>query len=481
MKNSMSNAAYDLLDRYRIGDLSRRDLMRRMSKLGFGVAASAFMLNEANTMALAETGFDWKKYSGSHVSLLLNKHPYVMALIANLPNFKKLTGIEVSYELFPEDTYFDKVNAALDGRGGRYDVFMTGAYQAWGYGSASQIVDLNEYLHDPIMTAPTYDFQDILSNLRASVAWSGVNGESLDGPGAKQLALPWGFELNSLSYNTRLLRQAGMEPPRNLPDLMDKAARISAAGNGIYGVGVRGSRSWATIHAGYISALTNYGGVDFTITDGKLQAAMNSRAAKDFTRLWVKMIQEGGSPNWRNATWYEVGADLGAGTSAMIYDADNLGFFSNRETNEAGNIGFYPLVPNPAAVVATPNIWVWSLAMNNFWKRNPAAWNFMQWATGTENTTFGATKADLVNPVRKSIWNNKEFSAKMDKTDPGYLQQYRKIVDQAKIYLTPQTQFLETGTQWAGSLQKMVAGKIDVAEGLDQLAVTIERKLQDAG
>ncbi len=47
------------------------------------------------------------------LKLLLNKHPYADAMIANLQAFKDLTGIEVTYDVFPEDVYFDKVTAAL--------------------------------------------------------------------------------------------------------------------------------------------------------------------------------------------------------------------------------------------------------------------------------------------------------------------------------------------------------------------------------
>ena len=57
--------------------------------------------------------FDWKKFSGTKLHLLLNKHPYADAMIADLDNFKTLTGMDVTYDIFPEDVYFDKVTAAL--------------------------------------------------------------------------------------------------------------------------------------------------------------------------------------------------------------------------------------------------------------------------------------------------------------------------------------------------------------------------------
>ena len=37
-------------------------------------------------------------------------------MIANLDNFKQLTGMDVKYDVFPEDVYFDKVTAALSSR-----------------------------------------------------------------------------------------------------------------------------------------------------------------------------------------------------------------------------------------------------------------------------------------------------------------------------------------------------------------------------
>ena len=109
---------------------------------------------------------------------------------------------------------------------------------------------------------------------------------------------------------------------------------ITDAGKGVYGIGVRGSRSWATIHPGYLSAFANYGAQDFAVADGKGKAAMNSAAGKEMTALWVKMIQEAGPKDWATYTWYQVGTDLGAGASAIMYDADILGYFMNGGENK---------------------------------------------------------------------------------------------------------------------------------------------------
>ena len=94
---------------------------------------------------------------------------------------------------------------------------------------------------------------------------------------------------------------------------------------------------------------------------------------------------------------------------------------------------------------------------------------------------FGARKMDFVNPVRNSVWKDPEFRARIDKSYNGYLAQYEASAPGAKIYFTAQPLFFDVTTQWAETLQKMVAKEVPVDEGLDQLAASINKQLQDAG
>src|SRR5260370_21469239 len=95
-------------------------------------------------------------------------------MIADIENFKKLTGIEVTYDIFPEDVYFDKVTAALSSKSDQYDAFMTGAYMTWTYGPAGWIEDLNTYIKDTSKTNPAFNCEDVRPGLRASTAWASV-------------------------------------------------------------------------------------------------------------------------------------------------------------------------------------------------------------------------------------------------------------------------------------------------------------------
>jgi multiple sugar transport system substrate-binding protein len=477
----MYNKEKDLFAAFAAKKMSRREMLDRAGRLGLSIGAAAVLLNAAATQALA-ADFDWQKFKGTKLKLLLNKHPYADAMIADLENFKTLTGMDVSYDIFPEDVYFDKVTAALSSSSSEYDAFMTGAYMTWTYGPAGWIEDLNAYLKDASKTNPNHNWDDVLPGLRASTAWNGVPGAELGSADAKQWCVPWGYELNNISYNRGLFDKVGVQPPKNLEDMVGVAAKLTKDAGGPYGVGVRGSRSWATIHPGFLSGYSNFGQRDFTVTDGKLKAAMNTAESKAYHKLWVQMIQDSGPKNWATYTWYQVGTDLGAGASAMIFDADILGYFMNGGDNkEKGHIGYAPFAANPAAKAPTPNVWIWSLALSSFSAQKDAAWYFIQWATSTEHDMFGARKMDFVNPVRQSVWKDQEFRDRIAKSYPGYLEQHDISAPGAKIYFTAQPLFFDLTTQWAETLQKMVAKQVPVDEGLDQLAAHIDKQLKDAG
>jgi multiple sugar transport system substrate-binding protein len=477
----MTKKLDDLANDAAAGGLSRRDFARRASALGLAAGAADFAIGGALTRAMA-ADFDWMAHKGKTLRLLLNKHPYADAMIADLAHFKTMTGIDVQYDIFPEDVYFDKVTAALASHSDRYDVLMTGAYQTWQYGPAKWLVDMKPYINDPSKTSPAYDFNGIIANLRNSDAWSGVPGEKLGSANAKQWAVPLGFELYNISYNKRIFDKLKIEPPKSLPDMIEIGSKITKDAGGAYGVAVRGSRSWATIHPGYLSAYTNYGAKDFTVSGTKLTSAVNSAESKEMNTLWVEMIQKAGPRNWATYTWYECAQDLGAGRCGMIYDANIIGFFENAPGNkESGNIGYAAFTPNPKMDHSTSNVWIWSLGISSFSPNRDAAWYFVQWASGKNFGIYGGVKQQLVDPVRDTTWKDPAFKSRLTQNFPGFYEAFEKSIPDAQIYFTPQPLFFNVTTEWAAMLQRMVAKEVTVEQGLERLANHINSEMDSAG
>ena len=464
--------------------ISRRRVLKTAAA---GVAAASLGPVVAacggTTQTLSNSGpFNWTKYKGSTLSLLLNKHPYTDDMVADIDSFKKLTGMNVKYDIYPEDVYFQKVTSALSSRSSSYDVLMTGAYQTWVYGPAGWLVDLKDYMNDKNRTSPDWNAKDVYTNLLNADAWSGSPGQALGSNNAHQWAMPWGFEQYILSYNKRIFDQYKLKVPTNLPELVDTAAYITKHVPNTYGVAVRGSRSWATIHPGFLSAFVNYGAKDF---DDHLKSTVNSPQAVDMTYQWVKMIKNGGPPNWSQYTWYDCGSDLGAGKAAMMYDADNLVYSQAQGTKEAGHIAVAPFSPNPAAKAPTSNLWVWSLAMSSFSNNKDAAWYFMQWATSKQHLLWSSVNKGMVDPIRQSVWSSSDYQQKIKSEGPmNYLEAFQTTQPNTRIYFTPQPLFFQVATDWAATLQSIYSGPITTSstkEALDQLASSINNQTSQAG
>lgn len=425
-------------------------------------------------------GFSWDMASGSTIEVMFNQHTYAEAIIQKIPEFEKLTGIKVEYALTPEENYFDKLTTALNSRSGNPDLFMTGAYQIWEYAPAGYVADLTPFLEDPNLTNADYNVDDFYPKIIDGLKWDLVPGHKVGtGP---QWALPIGFETNNLAYNKRVFDELGLEPPKTMDELLALCEKLDEFdGPGTYALAIRGARNWGTIHAGYMTTYSNYGASDFEIEDGKLVSKVNSPEAIEMTQMWVDLIEAGGSPSWSSYTWYQAGADLGAGKAAMLFDASCNGYFQNPEgaSQEAGNIAWVsPPLPDGKTEINS-NLWTWSMAMNEYSKEKTAAWLFLQYFTGKEYSLWASINASVADPARQSVFNDADFQEVFAKSE-GYGKAMEETVGGTTIQFTPQPHFFETTTEWASTLQDIVGGKYDsVEEGMNALKKKMDEIVED--
>ena len=410
--------------------------------------------------------FDWKKASGTTLKLLQTPHPYQQSFQPLLKEFTELTGIEVKADLVPEADYFTKLNTELAGGTGDHDAFMLGAYFIWQYGPANWLEDLNPWIQNSSATNAEYAFDDIFEGLRTSTQWDFKVGSPLGTGG--QWAVPWGFENNVVAYNKKYFDAKGIKLPDSFDNFIQLAVDLTDRGANRYGVATRGSKSWATIHPGFMTQYSREGAVDYTVADGKLAAAMNSDAAVAFTQKWVDMMKKGGPTSWTSYEYPNCTGDLGDGTAMMVYDADSATYPKNRKgaSKEAGNLGWYAGPPGSDGNYKT-NLWTWSWAMNARSQNKLAAWIFIQWATGKEAMTKAVAAGSYADPVRKSVFDS-TFKDQL-KDQPGYLDAFEQVIGSSKIQFTPQTQFFGTTEDWASALQDIYGGA-DAKTRLDELA-----------
>lgn len=411
-------------------------------------------------------GFAWDKAKGTTIKILQTPHVYQQTFQPMIKDFTELTGIEVVTDLVPEADYFTKLNTELAGGSGTHDAFMMGAYWVWQYGPPGWLEDLDPWLQNASATADEFDHEDIFEGLRTSMKWDFKIGTQAGTGGT--YAMPWGFEINNIAYNKTEFDKRGIKPAETYDDLIQLAIDLTDRSQNRYGIAYRGSKSWATIHPGFMTQYAREGGVDYELKEGKLVAVMNSPIATDFTWKWAEMAKAAGPTSWTTYEYPNVTTDLGDGTAMMVYEADSATYPKNLPgaSKMAGQLGWHPGPAGPTGSYAT-NVWTWCYGMNAKSKNKLAAWLFMQWASGKEAMNKAVQSGAFADPVRQSVFNT---TFKQTLGDfPGYLESFERQVPEAKVLFTPQTRFLETTEDWAVALQSIYGGA-DAQSTLDALA-----------
>ncbi len=461
--------------------LSRRDLLRAMGIAGTAVAALPVLsacgiggsFDAPNGAGEVSGPFDWRGAEGTTLNLLQTPHPYQQSLQPLLPEFTELTGITVNADLVPEAAYFTKLNTELAGGTGKHDVFMIGAYFIWQYGPPGWVEDLNPWLANSSATSDEYDFEDIYEGLRTSTRWDFDLGSPLGTGG--QWAIPWGFENNVVAYNKAYFDQRKIALPDTFDNFIQLAIDLTDRSENQYGVATRGSKSWATIHPGFMTQFTREGAKDYRLEGDELVAAMDSDEAVTFTEKWIEMQIKAGPTSWTTYDYPNATGDLGDGRAMMVYDADSATYTKNKPgaSAQAGNLGWYPGPAGPNGNYDT-NLWTWSLAMNSMSKNKHAAWLFIQWATGKQAMSKAVEGGIFADPVRKSVFDG-VFKQQLDDM-PGYLDTFETVIGSSKILFTPQKKFFDTTEDWAVAIQDIYGGA-DARSRLSSLARTNTSKV----
>ena len=422
--------------------------------------------------------FSWDMCSGDTITVLFNEHQYVAPIIEKMEDFEKLTGIKVEHSTIPESNYFDKIGTLLNAKSDKLDIFMTGPYQIWEYGSAGYMEDLQPYIDNDKKTDPNFDSDDFFQSILDSARWDGVEGHEMgSGP---LLGLPMGFESNVMIYNKKILDENGLRVPKTTSELLETATALQKhKGENSYGVALRGELGWGTIITAYQSLYKMWGATDFEAEGGKLISKVNSPEAVEMTDWYVKLIREGGSPTWASATWSSCGGELGAGTAAIMLDATNNAFSQTIPENaaEAENLVIAPIpLPDGKTDADTKSqLWTWSLAMNSASAHKDAAWLFLQYFSGKEYQNESSVSAKIVNTPRQSSYDQEKYQELL-KNSEGFVETFDATVDYTKMYYTPETYFFEVSQTWCQTLQELVEGKYaSTQEGMDKL----KEKLDD--
>ncbi len=468
----------ELVQSLHAGRIDRRGFFRRAAALGLSAPAAMSLVRGAPPAqaqdATPASTFEWTRESGKTIYPILVEHPYTDAMEPFFPEFEKLTGITVKYEKLPETQFREKLLLALSTGAGTYDVFMTGYIDDFRYVGGGWIEPLDDYIADPTLTDPNWDFADFYESLIAVNRW---NGEPGTGVGEGNLwALPVNEEGYALMYRKDIFEQEGLTVPTTYDEMLAIAEQLNGKeydGQKIAGFVARGDRTWPTTTTGYGSVFWSWGA---EVMDPEAwKSTVNSEAGVAATEYWGKLMKfapEGVS----GFTWYEAMQAFMNGSAAMFIDADHMSgsIEDPAQSKVAGKAG-YAIPPEGPGGVRT-NIWIWSLGLASQAKEKNAAWLFMQWATSKEILLASAIKNNI-NPTRRSVATDPQVLEYMSGWG-DYSDVYQELIEEyARVMVPALPEFAQLGDVWAKSVQEVVLGQKDAKTAMDEAAAEMDKVL----
>jgi multiple sugar transport system substrate-binding protein len=392
---------------------------------------------------------------------------YVASVQRHASEFEERTGIGLEIQIVPSDEYFsNRIHHLLDGEAAA-DVYMSGPVLVWEHLGAGFVKPLDEFLAN---ASDAYDPSDFVERLMLCNRWSGRFGDGLgEGP---LLEIPVNCESYNLAYVPAVLEGAGLEVPTTW-DRYFAAARtvVEQTGGRICGFAQRGTGSWHTMYTGFATQFWSYGASDFDGGRCSLGTSASIQATADF----VAALHDAGPADWPNQRWYELALDFARGRYSLIVDSDHyVAYFEDSASSElVGEIG-YALPPLGPTGVRRPNLWTWSVVMNDRTKDSDAAWRFIEWATGREFLLRSAFEGNM-NPTRTSAWDDEAFRAHTSGWGSFYGVARTLIERDAFVLVTPASNYLSVAERWVEALLDVYAGRAEAAEALGRAADAIDQ------
>jgi multiple sugar transport system substrate-binding protein len=361
--------------------------------------------------------FDWKKYSGTSLNVILSTNTWSDAIIPKIPEFEQKTGIKVNVEELPEQQARQKLTVQMAAGGTEIDAFMTAIHNERSiYSSAGWYQDLAPMLKNPAILVPEYDWNDHSEGSRSIVTQK-------DG---KIIALPVQINPLILFYRKDLFEAKGLKPPTSLDEL---AADAKALNNppttyGFIGRGLKNANitSWVYL-------LWAEGG-DYLDSTGRLRVDTPESVAA--SKLYAELMGKYGPPGSVNWNWQEALAAFSQGQGAMYYDGANFAASLEDPTKSkvAGKVGYMALPPGKRGARVPAGSEGMSISSGS--KHKEAAFYFIEWATGKEMATI-AQRAGA-GTTRASAWADPEFK-KLTKMPAEWQQASLDSLKSAEIML----------------------------------------------
>jgi multiple sugar transport system substrate-binding protein len=383
-KNSLSSRA----------PTSRRSFVKGLGAAGAVLPALSILTctssAEDTAAAYASAAIDWKQFAGQTINLAGAIHPWSNAITPLLPEFTRLTGINVVPDFQLETTYLSATPIRLARGSSTPDVFM---WTTYGQGiSGGWLEPLNAYYSNKsLIDLGWYDESDLLKTARAFPLWS--DGE--------RYACPITSEAMTLFVNRDALAAKDLPVPQTFDELLATAKAVKT--NEMSGIAMRAEAGGNSTPPA-MGFVFSYGGD--MVKDNK--AAFASPEAIAAVEMYGQLLSQAGPVGVGSYEWYNVLDDFLQARTAMAIDSSNFATdISNPAKSHVVKQAGFAAFPHLAGRAPVPFMSHWQACINSKSRNKQAAFLFLQWAT-SKPTSLQTAAAGLAT-TRLSAWSSEAF------------------------------------------------------------------------
>ncbi len=457
--------------------LTRREMLRVTAG---GIAAWTLGVPKWSWAAPATDPYaaariDWRQLAGERIHILVTPAHYFTKFRAITPEFTRLTGIEVTFEVIPPREMREKAVLDLSARTGNYASHTADPMYLPLYAVNNWVEPLDLFLNDHKLTDRAwFDLEDIVPLWRRH---NTVRG--------RLWGMPVEGEVTIHIYRKDVYDQLGLRPPETLEELRETARRAHAPARNLYGLALRGFRGPGQNMYIWPSLFRAYGGQWF---DHAGRPTVNSEAGVRALEYYASVLREFAPRGVENWNWPEIMEAFAAGTLVQYIDANSTASVIENpaKSKVAGKIGYQRWPKGPTGKRVT-SIWNWAMPVNAALptRKKQATWLYIQWLASRPTQLRSATFKEAPDAVvrtgvnRMSIWR-----------DPDYRRVIAFTPDYADVVLTSLREdtdadwrpripeWPEIGEVMAIAIQEALVGRKTPKQALDDANAELRRILR---
>ena len=404
---------------------------------------------------------DWRQFEGTEINVGAVQHPWVDAIEPAVPVFEELTGIDVTWNILPENQFRTKRQTDVSTGAGQFDVFfmdqVVNQYRQEGW-----LQPLDPYFDDDSLYDESWYQPD---DLFEASRWQAHGGGYSD----EWTGLPITVEVQAQFYRTDLYEKHGLEVAETFEQFRENARTIHENESDVVGTVGRGQKGYGmniyilnTFLREHGSSLwTNFSDDSGLDEDGTIAAA----------EWYVDMLQEYGPEGASSQTWSDVLTTMQEGRAGHIVADANLFWpdLIGSDSEVSDDVGIAK-VPRPVDGQFSPNAYNWQISTSQNAENSEQGFLFMLWATSEPTNTWMHLENDAAFSVRESVWENDEFRSRVG-------EEFAQVSLESLQEASPDPfdrKYPEWGQQYSEELQRAISGQKSAEDAMVEAASIAE-------